>query len=174
MKLSLSTVITLACVSSANAFAPKYSSSTTYNRQVCQGMVNNDSQISDERMNRRGALSSIVAGGSVFLMGGQAASAKPPPQTYLTEPTDEFKESERQRMEFRQKQFKLKGEMQAVLDRIVIEDNNPEALKKDLEALQDVVVKIGGMPLGIKKDDLVKQVRSRKAKGPWPTECEYA
>lgn len=137
-------------------------------------MIDDDSQISDEMMNRRGALSSIVAGGSVFLMGAQTASAGPPPQTYLTEPTDDFKESERQRMEFRQKQFKLKGEMQAVLDKIVSEDNNPDALRKDLEALQDVVAKIGGMPLGIKKEDLVKQVRSRKAKGPWPTECEYA
>merc|ERR1712071_460774 len=144
------------------------SSSVAFSRNVGRCM-SNDSE--DNVVDRRGVLSSLVVGGSAFLLGVQPSLAG---QTYLTDPTDDFKESERQRMEFRQKQFKLKGEMQAVLDKIVSEDNNPDALRKDLEALQDVVAKIGGMPLGIKKEDLVKQVRSRKAKGPWPTECEYA
>lgn len=97
-----------------------------------------------------------------------------PMKTYLTEPTEEFKESERQRMEFRRAQLALKQEMLTILERLTTKSQTEDELRTDLEELRAVVVKTGGMPLGIKKDDLVKMVRSKKAKGYWPTSVEIA
>lgn len=95
-------------------------------------------------------------------------------ETYLTEPTDEFKESERQRMEFRKRQLLLKGDFVAVLARLTGESKTEEELVRDLEELRGLVVKTGGLPLGIKKDEMYKVIRSKKAKGFWPTNVEIA
>ena len=94
--------------------------------------------------------------------------------TYLTEPTEEFKESERQRMEFRKKQLVLKGEFVKVLVRLTGESSTEEELVKDLTELRNLVVATGGLPLGIKKEDMYKVIRGKKAKGFWPTNVEIA
>mmetsp|Transcript_37089 Transcript_37089/g.66815 ORF Transcript_37089/g.66815 Transcript_37089/m.66815 type:complete len:183 (-) Transcript_37089:396-944(-) len=94
--------------------------------------------------------------------------------TYLTEPTEEFKESERQRMVFRKKQLELKGGFVKVLARLTGESETEDELIKDLVELRALVTETGGLPLGIKKEDMFKVVRSKKAKGFWPTNVEIA
>mmetsp|Transcript_13537 Transcript_13537/g.32790 ORF Transcript_13537/g.32790 Transcript_13537/m.32790 type:complete len:194 (+) Transcript_13537:46-627(+) len=95
-------------------------------------------------------------------------------ETYLTEPTDEFKESERQRMEFRKKQLAQKGEFVKVLARLTSESSTEDELVTDLKELRALVVQTEGLPLGIKKEDFYKVIRSKKAKGFWPTNVEIA
>ena len=108
---------------------------------------------------------------SVIAMSPFSASAI---ETYLTEPTEEFKESERQRMEFRKKQLALKGDFVKVLARLTTESNTEEDLVNDLTELRNLVTATGGLPLGIKKEDMYKVIRSKKAKGNWPTNVEIA
>jgi len=93
---------------------------------------------------------------------------------YLTEPTDEFKESENQRMEFRRVQLGLKKEFLVLFERLTTVSSTENELRQDLEDLRKLVIKTGGMPIGIKKDELVKTVRAKKAKGFWPTSVEIA
>lgn len=95
-------------------------------------------------------------------------------ETYLTEPTDEFKESERQRMEFRKKQLLIKSEFVKVLAHLTTEASSEEELIDDLKTLRGLVIQTGGLPLGIKKEDMYKVIRGRKAKGNWPTDVEIA
>ncbi len=40
--------------------------------------------------------------------------------------------------------------------------------------MQSLVITTEGMPLGVKKDEMVKIIRAKKAKGFWPTDVEYA
>ena len=111
-------------------------------------------------------------------LAGLAGLAAPPAafaiETYLTEPTDDFKESERQRMEFRKKQLVLKGEFVKVLARFTTESKTEDELIRDLTALRELVVQTEGLPLGIKKEEMYKVIRSVKAKGFWPTNVEIA
>ena len=95
-------------------------------------------------------------------------------ETYLTEPTEEFKESERQRMEFRKKQLLIKSEFVKVLAHLTTEASSEEELISDLKTLKGLVIETGGLPLGIKKEDMYKVIRGRKAKGSWPTDVEIA
>merc|ERR1712127_21034 len=95
-------------------------------------------------------------------------------ETYLTEPTEEFKESERQRMAFRKKQLELKGGFVRVLARLATESSTEEQLVTDLQELKALVKETGGLPLGIKKEEMYKVIRSKKAKGFWPTNVEIA
>ena len=94
--------------------------------------------------------------------------------TYLTEPTEDFKESERQRAEFRKQQAVVKQKFAAVLDHMTNESKTEGEIEQDLKDLRSLVTMTGGLPLGIKKTDLVKIVRAKKAKGFWPTSVEYA
>jgi len=94
--------------------------------------------------------------------------------TYLTEPTDEFKESELQRMEFRKKQLLQKGEFVKVLARLTTESSTEEQLVADLKELRALVVQTEGLTLGIKKEEFYKVIRGKKAKGFWPTNVEIA
>lgn len=77
-------------------------------------------------------------------------------------------------MEFRKKQLLAKGEFVKVLARLTGESSTEEDLVKDLIELRELVVKTGGLPLGIKKEDMYKVIRSKKAKGFWPTDVEIA
>lgn len=95
-------------------------------------------------------------------------------ETYLTEPTDEFKESERQRMEFRKKQLAKKSEFVKLLAHLTTEASTEDELEADLKSLRVLVLETGGLPQGIKKEDMYKVIRGRKAKGPWPTDVEIA
>jgi len=95
-------------------------------------------------------------------------------ETYLTEPTEEFKESERQRMEFRKKQLMEKAAFVKVLARLTTESSTEDELVADLKELRALVTETAGLPLGIKKEEMFKVIRSKKAKGFWPTDVEIA
>ena len=77
-------------------------------------------------------------------------------------------------MEFRKKQLALKGEFVKVLARLTGESSTEEQLVTDLQELKKLVIQTGGLPLGIKKEDMYKVIRSKKAKGFWPTDVEIA
>jgi hypothetical protein len=120
---------------------------------------------------RRDILSAAAAAAIVALP--QAASAEGRPM-YLTEPTDEFKANEAKSMEFKRQQLLVKKEFSAALDRLLAEPNDADALVKDLLDIKYLIAKTGGLPLGIKKDEVFKMIRSKKAKGFWPTPVEVA
>mmetsp|Transcript_13862 Transcript_13862/g.18166 ORF Transcript_13862/g.18166 Transcript_13862/m.18166 type:complete len:198 (+) Transcript_13862:176-769(+) len=125
---------------------------------------------------RRDVLTGLLASSSsaaAVLLSSNAALAAPRPE-YLTEPTDDFKESEKQRMEFKAAQLKIKKEFTDVLERFTNVSKNEDEIVKDLKDLRRLVVETGGMPLGIKKEDMVKIIRRKKALGFWPTNCEIA
>jgi len=161
-------------VSSFTTTSPQTKTASTLNMIPTDGEESNTSDTT--RRNMFNKMTSVAAALSV--MGGVVqpayAAGRAPRPTYLTEPTDEFKESERQRMEFRREQLIQKQKMVVLLEKLVSESNDEEALVQDLTDLRTLVIQIGGMPLGIKRDDLIKQVRSKKAKGYWPTSVEYA
>jgi hypothetical protein len=119
---------------------------------------------------RRSVLANIAAFAAPIV----AATSANAIETYLTEPTEEFKESERQRMEFRKKQLELKGEFVKVLARLTTVSSTEQELIADLQELKSLVIMTGGLPLGIKKDEMYKVIRSKKAKGFWPTDVEIA
>ncbi|KAL3821922.1 hypothetical protein ACHAXA_008962 [Cyclostephanos tholiformis] len=132
-----------------------------------------------ESARRRAIFGSIVASTSAYSMVASSPLRPTPPMayaidTYLTEPTEEFKESERQRLEFRRVQLALKGDFVKVLARLTGESNTESELIGDLVELRELVVRTGGLPLGIKKEDMYKVIRSKKAKGYWPTNVEIA
>merc|ERR1712071_494251 len=77
-------------------------------------------------------------------------------------------------MIFRAAQLKIKDKFVVLLDKITKKDLTEDDLRKDMENLKALITASGGLPLGIKKDDIVKQIRSKKAAGFWPTSCEYA
>jgi hypothetical protein len=96
-------------------------------------------------------------------------------ETYLTEPTEEFKENERKAMEFRRQQLEIKQKFTTVLTRLnSAECKTEQDIVDALKELRALVVSTGGLPGGLKKEDLIKQVRSKKAKGFWPTNAEIA
>jgi len=128
-------------------------------------------------IDRREALRTTIATlgfGAVAMIPRVPALAYDPTNVYLAEPTDEFKESERQRAEFRKAQLEIKKNFDVVLTRLTTQSKTEEELETDLKELKYLVTRTGGLPLGIKKDDLVKAIRSKKAKGFWPTNVEYA
>ena len=94
--------------------------------------------------------------------------------TFLTDPTQEFKENETKAADFKRAQLKAKLEFQAALDKLQTDPNDGPTLAKDLDDLRYLVNKNVGLPLGISKEEVVKQVRRRKAKKFWPTEVEIA
>jgi hypothetical protein len=117
----------------------------------------------------------VTATTASTIVGGfpATASAEARPM-YLTEPTDEFKASEAKAMEFKRQQLQIKKEFSSVLDKFLAEPDDEDALVTDLKALKAVIARTGGLPLGIKKEELFKIIRSRKAKGYWPTNVEIA
>lgn len=136
---------------------------------------NNDVISSSRRDSLRSLTTSILATSASFsLLSYSSLTANAAIDTYLTEPTEEFKESERQRMEFRKKQLSLKADFVKVLARLTSESSTQEALVTDLKELRTLVTQTGGLPLGIKKEDMYKVIRSKKAKGYWPTDVEIA
>jgi hypothetical protein len=92
----------------------------------------------------------------------------------LSEPTEEFKESERQRAEFCKQQIVIKQKFIVVLDHLNNESKTEEQLEGDLKELTSLVISTGGLPLGITKEDVVKKVRAKKSKEFWPTNVEIA
>mmetsp|Transcript_23125 Transcript_23125/g.33839 ORF Transcript_23125/g.33839 Transcript_23125/m.33839 type:complete len:189 (-) Transcript_23125:237-803(-) len=128
---------------------------------------------------RRESLSSIFTTSAATLatlttLSTPAFAAREPRPEYLTEPTEAFKESERQRDEFRRNQLLLKKKFTSLLDRLTFESTTEAELVTDLDQLRALVIETGGLPLGIKKDEMVKIIRAKKAKGFWPTNVEIS
>eukprot|EP00557_Chaetoceros_sp_GSL56_P008573 CAMPEP_0176491514 /NCGR_PEP_ID=MMETSP0200_2-20121128/8475_1 /TAXON_ID=947934 /ORGANISM="Chaetoceros sp., Strain GSL56" /LENGTH=196 /DNA_ID=CAMNT_0017888953 /DNA_START=87 /DNA_END=677 /DNA_ORIENTATION=+ len=124
--------------------------------------------------NRRQVLANVIAGITLLSANAVPAFAGQPRPEYLTEPTEEFKESERQRDEFRRKQLVIKKNFNTVLDRLTFESKSEQELIADLKELRSLVIATEGLPLGIKRDELIKIIRAKKAKGFWPTNVEIA
>lgn len=165
---------TVALVVLAAAPAAAFAPSTT----VATGRVSSLCATADDESHgasRRDVISSVLSGASVaaaaalFPVGNRANA-----DTYLAEPTEEFKESERQRMVFRKKQLQLKGEFVQIIARLTTESTTEDELIRDLVELRALVTTTGGLPLGIKKEELYKVIRGKKAKGFWPTNVEIA
>mmetsp|Transcript_27351 Transcript_27351/g.62796 ORF Transcript_27351/g.62796 Transcript_27351/m.62796 type:complete len:143 (-) Transcript_27351:380-808(-) len=95
------------------------------------------------------------------------------PLTFSCYTQQEFKESERQRSEFRRLQLQQKAKFTVVLERFTNDSKTEEQLGDDLADLKQLCKITGGLPLGIKRDDIVKTVRRKKALGFWPTSVEY-
>jgi hypothetical protein len=93
---------------------------------------------------------------------------------WLTEPTDEFKANEVKAMEFKRAQLAIKAEFLKVLERFTTSSTTEDQLVQDLQDLKYLVQKTGGLPLGVKKEELIKIIRRKKAAGFWPTPVEYA
>lgn len=135
-------------------------------------------------LSRRQMMGGVGSSGGLvaFLVVAMAAGLPPPSSAaqatdelmWLTEPTDEFKENEIKAMEFRKAQLEIKKKFVSVLDELATEKNDEVALRTHVEDLQRLVIKTQGLPLGIKKQDLFKQIRAKKAKGYWPTSVEVA
>lgn len=157
MKLT-SAIACFATVSAASAFVPNWQTTTSSNTALSAS--------------RREILDAAAVTLGMTLL-PQVSSAEPRP-TYLTEPTDEFKANEAKAMEFKRQQLLIKKEFQASLERFVAESNDSDALVTDLKDLQRLIAQTGGLPLGIKKEELFKVIRSKKAKGFWPTPVEVA
>lgn len=94
--------------------------------------------------------------------------------TYLTEPTAEFKENEGKASAFKRQQLLDKKAFQTSLDKITTDPNDETALVADMDDLGRKVRIAHGLPAGITKEEVVKQIRRRKAKKFWPTQCELA
>jgi len=159
MKYSTSlAVVAVLAAQGASAFAPSQTKSATTALSA----------------SRRSVLESAFAAAlAIGVALPQQASAEPRPM-YLSEPTDEFKANEAKAMEFKRQQLAFKKEFVQALEQFQNEGNDEAAIVKDLNTLQGLVAKTGGLPLGIKKDELFKQIRSKKGKGFWPTNCEIA
>ena len=111
----------------------------------------------------------------VAVVGGTPSMAWAEPRAmYLTEPTDEFKENEAKAAAFKRQQLLAKKDFMAALEKLMGESDDADALVADLKTIKGLVATIGGLPLGIKKDELFKMIRSKKAKGFWPTPVEVA
>lgn len=177
MKSLLSVFVALLASSAAPAvaFAPSYTtgqSSASLKTALSAAIQDETTQSTTTTTTRRIMLTtSLVATLTTTLLSPSTSSAF---ETYLTEPTDEFKESEKQRMEFRKKQLAQKAEFVKVLARLTGESSTEEQLVNDLSELKVLVTTTGGLPLGIKKEDMYKVIRSKKAKGFWPTNVEIA
>ena len=158
--MKFAAALVIASIASTSAFAPISTPQTSASDTMLEA-------------SRREWLSSAAT--AAVTLGGipQIAFAESRP-TYLTEPTDEFKANEAKAMEFKRQQLLIKKEFVTVLDRLVTEPNDEEALVKDLTELKMLVAKTGGLPLGIKKEEVFKMIRTKKAKGFWPTAVEYA
>ena len=158
----------LAVATPAAAFVP---SQTSRVHSSPSTVLSASSQDVDEPSTKRRDLLSSSLAAFAAISAPLTASAI---ETYLTEPTDEFKESERQRMEFRKKQLVAKGEFVRVLAHLTTEASTEEELISDLKELRKLTVDTEGLPLGIKKEEMYKVIRSKKAKGFWPTNVEIA
>ena len=166
MKYSANFAVLVVLASSSNAFT-----TSPINHGSESSLVSLSAQRRDVLET---AFASAVGMASLFVgLAPQKAMAEPRPM-YLAEPTDEFKANEAKAMEFKRAQLAQKKEFQAAIDKFLAAEDKEEAIVADINAMQYLVKKDNGLPLGIKKDELFKIIRSRKAKGFWPTKCEYA
>lgn len=122
---------------------------------------------------RRDHLVSLLGIGASSLLFPLGALAERP--AYLTDPTDEFKANEAKAAEFNKQQRAIKAKFNSILERFTTQSKTVEAYIVDLNELTEFVYRNGGLPTGIKKDDLYKTIRTKKAAASsWPTDVEVA
>jgi len=160
MKIQATLFVSLVASSSAFTAAPSPTFTTSTSLQAT--------------VSRRDSFAAILSTAALVASSPAALAAREPRPEYLTEPTEAFKESERQRDEFRRNQLIIKKKFNLVLDRLTFESKTEAEIIADLKELQSLVITTEGMPLGVKKDEMVKIIRAKKAKGFWPTDVEYA
>lgn len=68
----------------------------------------------------------------------------------------------------------VKKQFNDAFAKLTFDSTTEDQIRGDLEDLKSLIIKTGGLPVGIKKDELVKIIRAKKAKGFWPTSVEYA
>lgn len=161
MKLALSILLLASSASAFSVVAPARQSS-----------VRASSTSALDATSRRDMLSNAGAAIAASLL---AATAQPAlaRETYLVEPTEEFKQNEAKAMEFKRAQLKIKADFLRVLDRFSNESKTEEQIVDDLADLAFLVKRTGGLPLGIKKEELFKIVRRKKAGPTWSVKTEY-
>jgi hypothetical protein len=171
MKLQIATLFSLLASTQAFSTSPSFATKAASTTSLAASESDSNSNLS-----RRQTFASILATTLTLssAIAAPALAARAPTVEYLTEPTEAFKESERQRDEFRRLQLGQKRKFNTVLDRFTFESKTTGAFVTDLKELQNLVIETEGMPLGIKKDELVKIIRAKKAKGLWPTDVEYS
>mmetsp|Transcript_1708 Transcript_1708/g.2528 ORF Transcript_1708/g.2528 Transcript_1708/m.2528 type:complete len:182 (-) Transcript_1708:534-1079(-) len=157
MKISLS-ICFLACTTAFSPVVTRHTSSSIAPLEATN--------------TRRDVIGAALVGSVAFV--STSASVAAPLPTYLSEPTDEFKKNEEKAMVFKREQLRIKAQFNKVLERFSTESKTEAEFEKDINELQDLVVATRGLPLGIKKDELFKIIRRKKAAGPWPTKVEYA
>jgi hypothetical protein len=94
--------------------------------------------------------------------------------SWLTEPTEEFKENESKAAEFKRKNLQMKQKFASTLDVVTTAPNSETTLVETLDELRRMVKANGGLPIGITKEEIVKTCRRRKSKKYWPTSVEIA
>ena len=118
-----------------------------------------------------------LLGSSDAAMGSSSSSYAPQPgkrPTYLTEPTDDFKQSEAKATEFKRQNLIQKQEFQGMIDRFDSAPNDEAALADSLDEMRRFIRRASGLPQGITKQELITTIRRRKAKKYWPTNVEIA
>jgi hypothetical protein len=156
--MKIAAVSLLATISSASAFAPNQQQTTSTTTLSAS---------------RREVMDTAAVAFSMAIL-PQVAAAEPRP-IHLTKPTDEFRANEAKAMlEFKQGQLMLKKEFLALMVKFPSEPNDEDALVKDIHDFQMLVKKTQELPVGLKKEELFKAIRSKKAKGYWPTSMEIA
>ena len=167
MKLSSIAVLLSLFLSSTNAFSVPQHSSTTTRTLTTLSATKSKSTIPS----RRTVLIQGLVSASVAFLPSSAMAERP---AYLTEPTEEFKANEAKAAIFNQQQREVKAKFTVVIDRLSTVSKTEDELVRDLKELTDYVYRTGGLPTGIKKEDLYKTIRRKKAAGFWPTPVEVA
>jgi hypothetical protein len=150
------------CSSAVSAFAPNHQSQ----RQIAFASA---SKTALEASRRDHLVSLLGASSLLFPLG--ALAERP---SYLTDPTEEFKANEAKAAAFNKQQRAIKAKFTSIIDRFTTQSKTAEAYIVDLNELTDFVYRNGGLPTGIKKEDLYKVIRTKKAAGLWPTDVEIA
>ena len=166
MKLSSMAVLLSLVFTSTTAFVFSQHSSMTTKTLTTLSATTTTTILSRRTVLIQGLVATSVA----FLP--TAAMAERP--AYLTEPTEEFKANEAKAAVFNQQQREVKAKFTVVIDRLATVSTTEEELVRDLKELTDYVYRTGGLPTGIKKEDLYKTIRRKKAAGFWPTPVEVA
>ena len=153
------------------AFTPSMTGTRKTTSISVSSNINNEKD--SVEFSRRESFAAILST-TLTLAAASPALAREARPEYLTEPTEAFKESERQRDEFRRNQLLIKKQFNAILDRFTFESKTEGEFVRALTELKALVISTEGLPLGIKKEEMVKIIRAKKAKGFWPTDVEYA
>lgn len=121
-------------------------------------------------------LSSIIGLGIVTAIAPNYVKAA---QSYLKEPTPEFKEELAKNTEFVAKRMKIKEDWDNIFEKFSATEN-PQELEKYLRQLGKILSDLNDMPIGAKRTEIVKTCRSKKFNGGkkkkeyWTTDVEIA